>query len=51
MLQKIPPIAAPAENVANAMGREGPGGKAFARIPSWWGPAKGHGVQTDKPRG
>ncbi len=35
MLQKTPPIGAPAEKVANAMGREGPGGNAFARIPSW----------------
>ena len=34
-LQKNPPIAAPAEKVENAMGRKGPGGNAFARIPSW----------------
>ena len=35
MLQNAPPIAAPAEKVENAMAREGPGGNAFARIPSW----------------
>ncbi len=35
MLQKAPPIAAPAVKVANAMGRAGPGGKALARIPSY----------------
>jgi len=35
MLQEIPPIEAPAVKVANAMGREGPGGKALARIPSY----------------
>ena len=29
------PIGAPAENVANAIEREGPGGNALARIPSW----------------
>ena len=49
MLQKAPPIGAPAEKVENAMGREGPGGKDSARIPSWWGSARGQGVQTDKP--
>ena len=40
MLQKAPPIAAPEEKMANAMGREGPGGNDFARIPSWRGPLK-----------
>jgi len=35
-VEKIAPIGAPAEKVANAMEREGPGGNALARIPSWW---------------
>ena len=34
-VEKIAPIGAPAENVANAIEREGPGGNALARIPSW----------------
>jgi hypothetical protein len=39
-LQKTPPIAAPAEKVENAMGRKGPGGNAFARIPKLVGALK-----------
>jgi hypothetical protein len=33
-IQKIPPIGAPTEKVANAMDREGPGGNDLAKIPS-----------------
>ena len=46
-VEKIAPIGAPAEKVANAIEREGPGGNALARIPSWWGSAKGQGVRTE----
>ncbi len=41
------PTGAPAEKVANAMERDGPGGNDFARIPSWPGTTKNQRVNGD----